>query len=146
MERLWILNSALPRNTRIKVWNMFKVNYKATKTTPWCRFGGFIVNYEHVSHLCSSVSIVNFKQVNAGWVIVCFYICLKNVSTEHLPHIFSQNHCGACWAFHINIWTLILMLKLNDKLFTLFTMYSSEITVYNMLLKRNALKPTIKFL
>ena len=76
------------RNTRTKVWNIFKVNYKATKTTPWCRFGGFIVNYEHISHLCSSVSIVNFKQVNAGWVIVCFYICLKNASTEHLPPYF----------------------------------------------------------
>ena len=76
------------RNTRTKVWNMFKVNYKATKTTPWCRFGDFIVNYEHISHRCSSVSIVNFKQVNAGWVIVCFYMCLKNASTEHLPPYF----------------------------------------------------------
>ena len=27
----------------------------------------FIVNFEHISHLCSSVSIVNFEQVNAGW-------------------------------------------------------------------------------
>ena len=47
---------------------MFKVNNKATKTTPWRRFGGFIVNFEHISHLCSSFSTVNFKQVNAGWV------------------------------------------------------------------------------
>ena len=31
---------------------MFKVNNKATKTTSWRRFGGFIVN---------------FKQVNVGW-------------------------------------------------------------------------------
>ena len=31
------------------------------------RFGGFIVNSEHISHLCYSVSIVNFEQVNAGW-------------------------------------------------------------------------------
>ena len=46
---------------------MFKVNNKATKMTPWRRFGGFIVNFEHTSHLCSNVSIVNFKQVNAGW-------------------------------------------------------------------------------
>ena len=28
----------------------------------------FIVNFEHISHLCSSVSIVNFKHVIAGWV------------------------------------------------------------------------------
>ena len=48
---------------------MFKVNNKATKTTPWRRFGGFIVNFEHTSHLCSSVSIVNFEHVNVGWVM-----------------------------------------------------------------------------
>ena len=45
---------------------MFKVNNKATKTRRR-RFGGFIVNFEHISHLCSSVSTVNFEQVNAGW-------------------------------------------------------------------------------
>ena len=57
------------RNTRAKVWNMFKVNNKDTKRRHWRRFGVFIVNFEHISHLCSSVSIVNFEQVNTGWVI-----------------------------------------------------------------------------
>ena len=37
---------------------MFKVNNKDTKTLT------FIVNFEHISHLCLSVSIVNFEQVN----------------------------------------------------------------------------------
>ena len=37
------------------------------KVNKWRRFGVFIVNFEHISHLCSSVSIVNFEQVNAGW-------------------------------------------------------------------------------
>ena len=32
------------------------------------RFGGFIVNFEHISHFCSSIFIVNFEQVNADWV------------------------------------------------------------------------------
>ena len=41
---------------------MFKVNNKA-----WRRFGGFIVNFEHISHLFFSVSIVNFEQANAGY-------------------------------------------------------------------------------
>ena len=27
----------------------------------------FVVNFEHISHLCSSVSIVNFEHVIAGW-------------------------------------------------------------------------------
>ena len=48
---------------------MFKVNSEDTKTARiskrhWRRFGVFIVNFEHISHLCSSVSIVNFDQVN----------------------------------------------------------------------------------
>ena len=46
---------------------MFKVNNKDTKTTPWRRFGVFIVNFEHILHLCSIVSIVNFEHVIAGW-------------------------------------------------------------------------------
>ena len=41
---------------------MFKVNNKT-------RFGVFIVNFEHISHLCSSASIVNFEHVIAGWVM-----------------------------------------------------------------------------
>ena len=27
----------------------------------------FRINFEHISHLCSSVSIVKFEQVSAGW-------------------------------------------------------------------------------
>ena len=46
---------------------MSKVNNKDTKRPHWRRFGVFIVNIEHSSHLCSSVSIVNFEQVNSGW-------------------------------------------------------------------------------
>ena len=46
---------------------MFKVNNKDTKATPWCRFGVFIVNFEHISHLCSSVSIINVEHVIASW-------------------------------------------------------------------------------
>ena len=29
----------------------------------------FTVNFEHISHLCSSVSIVNFEHAIAGWVM-----------------------------------------------------------------------------
>ena len=35
-----------------KVWNMFKV----------------IVDFEHISHFCSSVSIVKFEHIITGWV------------------------------------------------------------------------------
>ena len=42
---------------------MFKVNNKDRR-----RSGVFIVNFEHISQLFSSVSIFNFEHVNAGWV------------------------------------------------------------------------------
>ena len=34
----------------------------------WRRSGIFIVNFEHIFTPCSSVSIFNFEQVNAGRV------------------------------------------------------------------------------
>ena len=40
---------------------MFKVNNKNTRTS-----GVFIGNFEHISHFFSSVSIVDFKQVNVS--------------------------------------------------------------------------------
>ena len=46
-----------------------KLIIKPPKLRQWRRFGGFIVNFEHISHFCFSVSIVNFEQVNAGWGI-----------------------------------------------------------------------------
>ena len=49
-----------------------EIRSKLTKKPPKRRhyrcFSGFIVNFEHISHLCSSVSIVNFEHVIAGWV------------------------------------------------------------------------------
>ena len=48
-----------------------KLAIRPLKTTLMASFGGFIVNLEHISHLCSSVSIVNFEQVNAGWAHCC---------------------------------------------------------------------------
>ena len=45
-----------------------KLTIKLPKRRRWRRFGGCIVNFEHIWHLCSSVSIVNFEQVNVGLV------------------------------------------------------------------------------
>ena len=43
-------------------------------------FGGFIVNFEHISHLCSSISIVNFEQVIAVWeVLYLIYFKIKTL-------------------------------------------------------------------
>ena len=35
------------------------------------RSGVFIVNFEHISNLLSSASIVDFEQVNLSWVLLC---------------------------------------------------------------------------
>ena len=48
---------------------MFKVNNKTPKRPQWRRSGVFIVNFEHIFTLFPSVSIVDFEQVNVGWVI-----------------------------------------------------------------------------
>ena len=47
-----------------------KLTIKPPKRRQWYRFGGFIVNFEHISHLCSSVSVVNVEHVIAGWVLL----------------------------------------------------------------------------
>ena len=44
-----------------------KLTIKMPERRPWRRPGTFVVNFEHISHLFSSVSIVsivNFEQVN----------------------------------------------------------------------------------
>ena len=47
---------------------MFKVNNKDTRTTAWRCSGIFIVDFEHISDPCSTVSIVNFEQVNRHYI------------------------------------------------------------------------------
>ena len=44
-----------------------KLTIKPPKGRQWRRFGGFIVNFEHISHLYCSVFFVNFEHVIAGW-------------------------------------------------------------------------------
>ena len=51
---------------------MFKVNNKDTKTTPMASLWCLYFNFEHISHLCSRVSIVNFVIVIAGWDIMSY--------------------------------------------------------------------------
>ena len=44
-----------------------KLTIKPPKRRQWRRFGGFIVNFEHISHRWSKVSIVNSEHVITGW-------------------------------------------------------------------------------
>ena len=49
-----------------------KLTIKMPKRRHWHRFSVFIVNFDRISHLCFSVSIVNFEHVIAGWDISIF--------------------------------------------------------------------------
>ena len=57
------------RNNRKKVWNEFEVNNNNTRTTSMTFSGVFIVNFKHILHLFSSVSFVDFEQVNVSWEV-----------------------------------------------------------------------------
>ena len=52
---------------------MFKVNNKDIRTTPMAFFWCFCCNFRNSTPF-SSVSIVNFEQLNAGWVLPLLFI------------------------------------------------------------------------
>ena len=56
------------RNIRPRCKICSKLTIKTPERRQLLRSGVFIVNFEHISHLVFSVSIVNFEQLNAGWV------------------------------------------------------------------------------
>ena len=63
---------------------MSKVTIKPPKRRQWRCFGGlFIVNFEHMSHFCFTVSMVNFEQVNASW---------ENTQKGNVTKIMMQNN------------------------------------------------------
>ena len=45
-----------------------KLATKTPERRQWCGFGGFIANFEHISHLVPAGFFVNFEQVNAGFI------------------------------------------------------------------------------
>ena len=47
---------------------MFKVNLKTIEQNQRRRSGVFIVYSEYILHLFSSVSIIDFEQVNMSWI------------------------------------------------------------------------------
>ena len=60
--------------TMEKMWTMFKVNNKRHQNDANIfkvdnKNSVFIANIEHISHLLPVFLLLNFEQVNAGWVI-----------------------------------------------------------------------------
>ena len=47
---------------------MFKVNNKDTRTTSKRRSGIFIITFDHISHIFSGVSIIDFEQEKICWL------------------------------------------------------------------------------
>ena len=64
-----------------------KLTIKPPKRHHWRPFGGFIVNFEDILHLCSSVSIVNFEKVNAGWDALSEILSLISVTLSHINDV-----------------------------------------------------------
>ena len=71
----------------------------------WRRFDVFIVNFEYFSHHFSSVSIVNFEQVNAGWVFDFLFVksSAMNIYFEKKLRSFTQKICGRVLDLQITI-------------------------------------------
>ena len=70
------------RNTRIRWEICSKLTIKTPERPHWHRSGVLIANFEHIS-LCSSVSIVNFEQVKAGWIAYLFSQAHSQISSCH---------------------------------------------------------------
>ena len=88
---------------------MFKVNNKATKTTP-----GFIVNFEHISHLCSGVSIVKFEHVIARGTTLVPCDCMKKKTDEQSEQSYLQNPFQYCYIYQ-NVLGIKYIFKVNYK-------------------------------
>ena len=58
------------RNTRTRCETFSKLTKKAPEGRLWRRSGVFIVNFETYFTPCSSVYIVNFEHVVAGWATI----------------------------------------------------------------------------
>ena len=57
-----------------------KLTIKTPKRHQWRHFGVFIVNFENISHLCSSFAMVNFEYVITGWDDANLDPCLKRIN------------------------------------------------------------------
>ena len=67
-----------------------ELTIKISERRQWRRFGVFIVNFEHISHFFSSVSIVDYKQLNVSWDCLpvfsnCNYLLCCNINFESWP-------------------------------------------------------------
>ena len=58
------------RNTRKRCEICLKLTIKTAERPQWRRFGVFIVNFEPIFTSFFNISIVEFEQVNVGWISI----------------------------------------------------------------------------
>ena len=119
-----ILTSLLSMKTVLKV-NLNLIS-RIIPLHPLRRFGGFIVNFEHISHFCSNVSIVNFEHVVAGWGVpkgsplspILFILYVSNIphplDAQVNPSKFADNIAIRAQAPRIRSITLRLQKCMNQ--------------------------------
>ena len=85
----------------------------------WRHSGAFIVNFEHIPRFFSSVSIVDFEQVNVSWVIT---LAVKVILYETFPKKQVSSGILLCKPVTLYwIWLLIKMVSTASQLaFTFF--------------------------
>ena len=76
----------------------------------WRCSGVFIVNFKHISHLFSSISIVDFEQVNVSWVL--YLNIFTHWSSELVLSLFKvmKKIPGLCYLMFY-WWSLLLTLS-----------------------------------
>ena len=103
-----------------------KLTIKTPKRRHLRRVGVFIVNFEHISHLCFSVSIVKFEQVNAGWDIspLAMWCCITCRMLDKKKRLKTWNvfKLVCCWKLFKKKWydntttnTIIIQLMKRHK-------------------------------
>ena len=102
-----------------KVWNIFKVNNKDTRTTYWGRSNLFIVNLEHVSHLFRMFSLLTLSLRLLAWDAGNWFSSSKLIAIAPALHI-KENYLGS---FHLNFPMILLCrsFKRLEKTRTLFS-------------------------
>ena len=77
------------------MWNMFKVNNEDTRTMPLASFWDLYCYFWTYFTSCSSIFIVNFEHVNAGWVIIRLFFQKKNKKKTLFISVVGLNRlCG----------------------------------------------------
>ena len=100
------------KSTRKKIWNMFKVNKKDARTM------SLTMLTLDIFHMCWSVLIFDFEQVDVNWD--CFSLCLIPMTVSKILSfpVFHQFFCGIFWKYKLEKKILVFDVFLFEEKFT----------------------------